>query len=92
MVTTYTHTETETHIITFQVSCNLISYDSFKHCVFVCVDMYVKDIQTGITNGDAEPITERETPATAMVDGKNVLGPVVGKYCMNLAIKVINFS
>ncbi|CAK8696629.1 unnamed protein product [Clavelina lepadiformis] len=51
------------------------------------LDMYVKDIQTGITNGDAEPITERETPATAMVDGKNVLGPVVGKYCMNLAIK-----
>jgi LDH2 family malate/lactate/ureidoglycolate dehydrogenase len=28
-----------------------------------------------------------ETVATACVDGNNLLGPVVGKFCMNLAIK-----
>ena len=50
--------------------------------------MYVNDLQTKITNTDGEPKVEKETPATAMIDGNNLLGPVVGKFCMNLAIKV----
>ena len=50
--------------------------------------MYVKDLQSGITSVEGEPKLEKETSATAMVDGKNLMGPVVGKYCMNLAIKV----
>jgi LDH2 family malate/lactate/ureidoglycolate dehydrogenase len=29
----------------------------------------------------------KETAATAYVDGQNGLGPVVGNYCMDLAIK-----
>lgn len=49
--------------------------------------MYVKDIQSGICAKDGEPVIEKESVATALVDGKNLLGPVVGNFCMNLAIK-----
>lgn len=49
--------------------------------------MYVKDIQTKICEKDGEPVIEKESPATALVDGKNLLGPVVGNFCMDLAIK-----
>lgn len=49
--------------------------------------MYVKDIQTGICAVDGEPVVEKESVATALVDGKNLLGPVVGNFCMNLAIR-----
>lgn len=51
------------------------------------IDMYVKDIQTGICAKDGEPVLEKESAATALVDGRNLLGPVVGNFCMNLAIK-----
>nr|XP_004563910.1 uncharacterized protein LOC101476659 [Maylandia zebra] len=54
------------------------------------MDMYVKDIQTGICAKDGEPVVEKESEATALVDGKNLLGPVVGNFCMNLAIKKAN--
>ncbi|PVD29463.1 hypothetical protein C0Q70_08714 [Pomacea canaliculata] len=51
------------------------------------LDMYVRDIQTGMTAHDKEPTIVKETAATALVEGNNVLGPVVGKYCTDLAIK-----
>jgi len=51
------------------------------------LDMYVHDIQTGITVSDVEPKIVRETAATAHVDGNNVLGPVVGNFSMGIAIK-----
>ncbi|XP_070827848.1 uncharacterized oxidoreductase YjmC-like [Chaetodon trifascialis] len=51
------------------------------------MDMYVKDIQSGICAKDGEPVVEKESPATALVNGENLLGPVVGNFCMNLAIK-----
>ncbi|XP_041365965.1 uncharacterized oxidoreductase YjmC-like [Gigantopelta aegis] len=51
------------------------------------LDMYVKDIKTGMTVSDQEPEILKETAATAFVDGKNVLGPVVGKFCMEIAIR-----
>ncbi|XP_041132712.1 uncharacterized oxidoreductase YjmC-like isoform X2 [Polyodon spathula] len=51
------------------------------------MDMYVKDIQTGICSKDGEPAIEKESVATALVNGENVLGPVVGNFCMDLAIK-----
>lgn len=50
-------------------------------------DMYVKDIKTGICNKDGEPVVEKESAATALVDGRNLLGPVVGNFCMKLAIQ-----
>lgn len=49
--------------------------------------MYVKDIESGICAKDGEPVVEKESAATALVDGKNLLGPVVGNFCMDLAIK-----
>ncbi|XP_008282211.1 uncharacterized protein LOC103358850 [Stegastes partitus] len=51
------------------------------------MDMYVKDIQSGICAKDGEPVVMKESAATALVDGKNLLGPVVGNFCMNLAIQ-----
>ncbi|MEQ2302796.1 hypothetical protein AMECASPLE_010354, partial [Ameca splendens] len=50
-------------------------------------DMYLKDIQTGVCAVEGEPVVEKESAATALVDGKNLLGPVVGNFCMNLAIR-----
>lgn len=49
--------------------------------------MYVKDIESGICAKEGEPVVEKESAATALVDGKNLLGPVVGNFCMDLAIK-----
>ena len=34
-----------------------------------------------------DPIILKQTPATALVDGKNLLGPYVGKYSMNIAME-----
>ncbi|XP_064168141.1 uncharacterized oxidoreductase YjmC-like [Anguilla rostrata] len=51
------------------------------------MDMYVKDIQTGICEKDGEPTIDKESAATALVNGNNLLGPVVGNFCMDLAIR-----
>lgn len=55
--------------------------------LYILPDMYVKDIQSGICAKDGEPVVEKESAGTALVDGKNLLGPVVGNFCMQLAIK-----
>jgi LDH2 family malate/lactate/ureidoglycolate dehydrogenase len=49
--------------------------------------MYVHDIESGITVSDKEPVIAKETEATALVNGNNVLGPVVGDFAMGLAIQ-----
>jgi LDH2 family malate/lactate/ureidoglycolate dehydrogenase len=49
--------------------------------------MYVSDIDSKSTNANAKPVVLKESPATAWVDGNNGLGPVVGNFCMELAIK-----
>ncbi|XP_041472415.1 uncharacterized oxidoreductase YjmC-like isoform X2 [Lytechinus variegatus] len=51
------------------------------------LEMYVKDIQSGITEKTGEPTILKELAGTAWVDGNNLLGPVVGKFCIDLAIK-----
>lgn len=51
------------------------------------LEMYVRDIQTKICVSDSEPAILKESAATAFVDGKNLLGPVVGNFCMDLAIR-----
>ncbi|XP_048241076.1 uncharacterized oxidoreductase YjmC-like [Haliotis rufescens] len=51
------------------------------------LDLYINDIESGITVSDAEPSIIRESAATAHVDGNNVLGPVVGNFSMELAIQ-----
>lgn len=50
-------------------------------------DLYVKETQAGICAKEGEPVVEKESAATALVNGMNLLGPVVGNYCMNLALK-----
>ncbi|CAL8116335.1 unnamed protein product [Orchesella dallaii] len=51
------------------------------------LDMYVNDVKTGICDSNALPELVKESAATAFVDGKNGLGPVIGNFCMSLAIK-----
>jgi LDH2 family malate/lactate/ureidoglycolate dehydrogenase len=49
--------------------------------------MYVRDVKAGTTNSTDEPRIVKDSVATALVDGNNTLGPVVGNFCMHLAIK-----
>lgn len=51
------------------------------------LEMYIRDIQGGMCDPKATCKVDKETVATALVDGNNGLGAVVGKYCMDLAIK-----
>ncbi|CAD6217189.1 GSCOCG00004714001-RA-CDS [Cotesia congregata] len=49
--------------------------------------MYISDIENKLTNPIARPETVNDFQAIALVDGKNGLGQVIGKYSMELAIK-----
>lgn len=49
--------------------------------------MYVRDVKSGICDGSAVPFIVQSSPATALVDGNNGLGPVVGNFCMDIATK-----
>ena len=49
--------------------------------------MYVRDVKASTTNSTLEPKIIKDSEATALVDGNNLLGPVVGNYCMKLAIE-----
>ncbi|KAG7153333.1 Malate dehydrogenase-like 1 [Homarus americanus] len=51
------------------------------------VDMYVNDLRKNLCDGGAAPTIVKESVSTAFVDGNNGLGPVVGNFCMDLAIK-----
>jgi LDH2 family malate/lactate/ureidoglycolate dehydrogenase len=51
------------------------------------LEMYVTDIENQTTDANAKPVVLKESPATAWVDGNNGLGPVVGNFCMQLAIE-----
>lgn len=51
------------------------------------IELYIKDLQSGTCKGQGEPIVLKESPATALVDGQNLLGAVVGKFCMEKAIE-----
>lgn len=44
------------------------------------------DVSSGICDVKAKPKIIKETEATGFVDGQNGLGPVVGNFCMDLAI------
>uniref|UniRef100_A0A914RQI8 Malate dehydrogenase n=1 Tax=Parascaris equorum TaxID=6256 RepID=A0A914RQI8_PAREQ len=51
------------------------------------VDMYIRDVKENVCKRDGEPVILKERSASAWVDGNNLLGPVVGNFCMDLAIK-----
>lgn len=48
--------------------------------------MYVHEINTRLTDPAGKPEIVNDFQATALVDGNNALGQVVGKFCMKLAI------
>lgn len=50
------------------------------------VEKYVIEIKTGSAVADNEPFIDRETVSTALVNGNNSLGCVVGNYAMQVAI------
>ena len=50
-------------------------------------EMYVQDTASGVCDSNAEPEIINDKFATALVDGKNSLGPVVGNFSMKLAIE-----
>lgn len=49
--------------------------------------MYVNDVKQKMCDGGAIPTIIKESVSTALVNGNNGLGPVVGNFCMDLAIK-----
>ncbi|RWR99062.1 putative oxidoreductase YjmC-like protein, partial [Leptotrombidium deliense] len=49
--------------------------------------LYIDDIKTGHCITEGSPQIINETPATAYVDGQNLLGFVVAQFCMKTAIK-----
>lgn len=51
------------------------------------LEMYVRDAKMGTCAPNAEPHILKESPSTAWVEGNNGLGPVVGNFCMQLAIQ-----
>ena len=54
---------------------------------FRFAEMYVNDLKSETTVSDKEPTIICEKAATAYIDGGNLLGPVVGNFAMQLAIK-----
>ncbi|KAE8737015.1 hypothetical protein FOCC_FOCC017528 [Frankliniella occidentalis] len=50
------------------------------------LELYVDDVAAGSCLPAAQPRLLREGPSTAWVDGGHGLGPVVGRFCMQLAI------
>jgi LDH2 family malate/lactate/ureidoglycolate dehydrogenase len=51
------------------------------------LEMYVGEVKNGEVDPRIRPEVTSETPAIACVDGRNGLGMVVGRYCMELAMK-----
>ncbi len=49
--------------------------------------IYVERLQAGLTNGRAQGVVVTETPTTAIFDGQDGLGQVVGTKAMQLAIR-----
>lgn len=50
------------------------------------LELYVDDVAAGSCLPAAEPRLLKDSPSTAWVDGGNGLGPVIGSFCMQLAI------
>lgn len=50
--------------------------------------VYIKDCQGKFCKPNNDPVVLKNGPVTALVDGNNGLGVVVGTFCMELAIKM----
>lgn len=49
--------------------------------------MYIRDIQGGMCDPKACCTVDKEAASSAVVNGNNGLGAIVGKFCMDLAIE-----
>ncbi|VDM77364.1 unnamed protein product, partial [Strongylus vulgaris] len=56
-------------------------------CNVLFAEMYVMDLEKKTCKPDGVPKILKERAACAWVDGENLLGPVVGNFCMDLAIQ-----
>ena len=57
------------------VATRLFSYISESgYCLLFLTDMYIKDVQTKTTSTTGTPEIVKETVATALVNGNNILG------------------
>lgn len=52
------------------------------------LSVYVRDLQTGTCKRDGQPFVTKRKGGTALVDGDNALGSIVGEFCINLAIEL----
>src|SRR5690349_7068738 len=67
------------------VAADLLGKDT--HGVQLFPSQYFEALRTGRFNPRPEMSIVRETATTAVVDGDNGVGPIVGRYAMNLAIQ-----
>ncbi|XP_071494757.1 uncharacterized oxidoreductase YjmC-like [Diadema antillarum] len=51
------------------------------------IDVYMNGVEAGIIAKSGQPTVLKELAATAWVDGENLLGPTVGKFCTDLAVQ-----
>ncbi|XP_055343934.1 uncharacterized oxidoreductase YjmC-like [Paramacrobiotus metropolitanus] len=51
------------------------------------LDMYILDVKRNLTNLSGVPGIIKESASTALVDGNNLLGAVVGNFAMGVAMK-----
>lgn len=49
--------------------------------------MYLTEVERRLCDPNADPKIDKETDVTAVVDGNNGFGAVIGKFCMELALK-----
>lgn len=68
-------------------ACHHVSVTNILRRKSICSDMYVRDMQKGICVKEGKPKILKEYAASAWVDGNNLLGPVIGNFCMDLAIR-----
>ena len=50
--------------------------------------IYIRDLETNTCNTHGKPKILKQKGSTALVDGDNALGSVVGEFCTDLAIKL----
>ncbi|XP_018574226.1 uncharacterized protein LOC108913205 [Anoplophora glabripennis] len=71
------------------VSDNLVEADYRGHYSHGMnrLELYINDILGGTVDPKAVCSVEKQSAATALVNGNNCLGAVVGKFCMDLALE-----
>ncbi|MBM4437714.1 MAG: Ldh family oxidoreductase [Actinobacteria bacterium] len=67
------------------IHANLRGQDS--HGVTRVLVTYVERMRRGVMDAAAKPVVVREKASTALVDGRNAIGHLVARRCVELAIR-----